>query len=54
MGVPKSLVPIAEDNGDYYCMNEAGEFLYWSHDGTTDEKWPSLENWIQEVWINEN
>jgi hypothetical protein len=25
MGVPKTLVPIAEDNGDFYCMNELGE-----------------------------
>jgi hypothetical protein len=54
MGVSKTVVPIAEDNGDYYCMNEAGEVLYWSHDRPTDERWPSLENWIQEVWINEN
>jgi hypothetical protein len=54
MGVPKTLVPIAEDNGDYYCMNESGEILYWSHNGVTDEKWPSLESWIQEVWVNGN
>jgi len=48
------LVPIAEDNGDYYCMNEAGEVLFWSHNGSNDEKWPNLENWIREVWRNEN
>ena len=54
MGVPKTLVPIAEDNGDYYCMNEAGEVLFWSHNGATGEKWRNLESWIQEVWINEN
>jgi len=54
MGVPNTLVPIAEDNGDYYCMNEAGEVLFWSHNGSTDEKWPNLETWILEIWINEN
>ena len=54
MGVPKTLVPIAEDNGDYYCMNEAGEVLFWSHNGITDEKWPSLETWIHDVWIDMN
>ena len=54
MGVPESLVPIAEDNGDYYCMSDDGEIRFWSHNGSTDEKWPNLETWIQEVWINEN
>ena len=50
-GVPRNLVPIAEDNGDYYCVNEAGQVLFWSHDGATDESWPCLAAWIQEVWI---
>jgi hypothetical protein len=54
MGVPKTLVPIAEDNGDFYCMNESGEVIFWSHNGATDEMWPNLETWIQEVWIDEN
>ena len=50
-GVPKDLIPIAEDNGDYYCMDQAGQVLFWSHNGATSEKWSSLANWIQEVWI---
>lgn len=54
MGVPRELIPIAEDNGDYYCMDKAGHVLFWSHNGTTDEKWPNMASWIQEVWINGN
>jgi hypothetical protein len=54
IGVPRDLIPIAEDNGDYYCMNSTGEVLYRSHNGATDEKWANLETWIQEVWIDEN
>ena len=51
LGVPRDLVPIAEDNGDYYCMNNKGQVLFWSHNGPTSEKWPSLAVWIKEVWI---
>lgn len=53
IGVPRNLLPICEDNGDYYCMNKAGEVVYWSHDGETDERWPDLATWIKEVWIEE-
>lgn len=52
MGVPRGLVPICEDNGDYFCMNGAGEVVFWSHDGTTDERWSDLATWIQRVWID--
>ena len=54
MELPRALLPICEDNGDYYCMNERGEVVYWSHAGATDERWPSLAAWIQQVWIEEN
>ncbi len=51
MGMPRNLLPICEDNGDYYCLNEKGEVQFWSHNGTADEKWPDLATWIKEVWI---
>jgi hypothetical protein len=50
-GVPRDLLPICEDNADFYCMNEAGEIVYWSHNGTSDETWPTLARWIQDVWL---
>ena len=53
MGVPRSLLPVCEDNADYFCMNGRGEIVYWSHNGLTDEKWPDLATWIKEVWIDE-
>ena len=53
MELPRDLLPICEDNGDYYCLNNNGEVCFWSHNGTTDEKWPDLAAWIKEVWINE-
>jgi hypothetical protein len=53
MGVPRDLIPICEDNGDYYCMRQTGDVVFWSHNGTSDEKWPDLATWIKKVWIEE-
>ena len=53
MELPRDLLPICEDNGNYYCLNKSGEVCFWSHDGDTDEKWPNLATWIKEVWIDE-
>jgi SMI1-KNR4 cell-wall len=52
MGVPRDWLPFCEDNGDYYCL--AGNTIrYWSHNGETDEQWPDLGTWIDQVWIGE-
>ena len=53
LDVPKKLLPICEDNGDYYCMNRKGEIVFFSQDGASDEKWKDLATWIEEVWIGE-
>ena len=53
MELPRELLPFCEDNGDYYCLNESSEVVYWSHNGATDEKWKNLATWIKEVWIDE-
>ena len=50
-GLPKTLLPICQDNGDYYCFNDEDEIVFWSHNGTTNEKWADLATWIEEVWI---
>jgi hypothetical protein len=49
--LPGDLMLICEDNGDFYCMNRAGQVVFWSHDGASDEKWSSLADWIGTVWI---
>jgi hypothetical protein len=51
-GVSRDLLPICEDNANYYCLNSNGEVIYWSHDGTSNEKWINLATWIKEVWID--
>jgi hypothetical protein len=54
LGLPADLVPICEDNGDYYCLTASGEVVFWSHDGQQQEdRWQDLAEWIQHVWIEE-
>lgn len=52
MELPLTLLPVCEDNGDYYCLNKKGEIEFWSQDGTTKDKWQDLATWIKEVWID--
>jgi hypothetical protein len=49
--VPKDLLPICADNGDYFCMDSSGRIVFWAHDGASKESWPDLAAWITEVWI---
>jgi hypothetical protein len=54
LDLPRNLLPICEDNGDYFCMNQSGKVVFWSHNGASDESWPDLATWIEEVWIGED
>jgi len=54
IGVPRDVLPIVEDNGDYYCLDRDGHILFWTYNGFTNEIWENLANWIQEVWIGGN
>ena len=52
-GVPRDLLPVCEENADFYCMNPAGEMVFWSHNGWSSETWPSLADWIDQVWLED-
>ena len=52
-GVPSHLLPICEDNADFYCLTPLGNVEFWSHNGSTNESWPDLATWIEQVWIGE-
>ena len=54
LGVPGNLMPICENNADFYCQDSTGAIQFWSHNGASDEEWPSLAAWIEEVWLGEN
>jgi SMI1-KNR4 cell-wall len=51
MQVPGNLLPFVEDNGDYFCLTPTGEVVYWSHNGETNERWPNIAAWRQQVCI---
>ncbi len=53
-GVSTELVPICEDNGDYYCMTPNAQIIFWSHDGKSEDRWRDLAEWIERVWIGES
>ena len=51
MGVGPQLIPICEDNADFYCVTPEGEVVFWSHNGWAEEKWDSIAAWIEQVWL---
>jgi hypothetical protein len=53
-GVPNEVIPICEDNGDFYCIEPSGAVVFWSHSDAAEETWPSLATWISDVWIGGN
>ena len=52
-GIPTDLVPICEDNADFFCIDGSGRIIFWDHNGSTEVSWSSLAEWISEVWIGE-
>ena len=58
-GLPKHLLPVLEDNGDYFCFDltsPAPEFKvnYWTHNGITNENWGNFLDWVENCWIGEH
>ena len=55
LGVPRELVPICEDQGNYYCVEQDGTVLLWDgeEEDLTDDSWDSVWHWVREVWLEE-
>jgi hypothetical protein len=51
LGLPRYLLPLCETNGNYYCVDPDGEVLYWRDGDLTDESWPSIWQWVRDVWL---
>lgn len=53
LGLSRELIPLCEDRGKYYCINEAGEVLLWDNGAiTADEPWADVWQWAEHVWLN--
>jgi hypothetical protein len=53
IGLSRDLLPFIEDNADYYCLTRDGGVVFWSHNGVTNEKWETFDDWHQQVCIEE-
>lgn len=51
LGVPRHLVPLCENHGNYYCVEPDGEVVYWRDGDLTEERWQSVWHWVREVWL---
>lgn len=51
VGVPRYLLPLCEDNGNYYCVDPDGEVFYWRDGELADETWISVWEWVLHVWL---
>ncbi|MEX6500679.1 SMI1/KNR4 family protein [Pseudomonas zhanjiangensis] len=54
LGMPRELVPLCEDHGNYYCVEEDGTVLLWEADTgeiNEDESWESVWHWARDVWL---
>lgn len=54
LGLPEDLLPICENNSDYYCLTKAGEVVYWSHNGTTEESWLNVKDQQNQMMAEAN
>jgi hypothetical protein len=57
-GLPNHLIPFINDNDDYYCFDLKSNdsdynVVYWSHNGTTNEKWKNFLDWMEKCLIGE-
>ncbi len=53
LGVPVSLLPFCEDNGDYFVMDSAGRVGLWDHQQRkASPAYDSLATWIVKEWIS--
>lgn len=51
-GVPRHLIPVCHTVDDeYYCIAESGEISLWQHATESEDTWPSIWHWAQEVWL---
>ncbi len=54
LGVPREFVPLCEDRGNYYVVEDDGTVLLWEADTTEineDETWESVWHWVRDVWL---
>ncbi|AXQ30473.1 SMI1/KNR4 family protein [Solimonas sp. K1W22B-7] len=52
-GLPARLLPFCSADGDWYCFTASGAIEFWSAHVEAHDHWPSLADWIHQVWLRE-
>jgi len=50
-GLPSNMIPFCIDNLVFYCFSPSGEIVSWYPNGWQGDKWSSLLDWIEDVWL---
>jgi hypothetical protein len=53
-GVPRDLIVLCEDEGDFYLVGPDGAVVFWSCSGTgglTEDRWESVWDWARDEWL---
>ncbi|WPC05199.1 SMI1/KNR4 family protein [Pseudomonas sp. MBLB4123] len=53
LGLPRELVPLCEDQGDYYAVAADGTVVLWEGDSgeLSEESWETVWHWVRDVWL---
>ncbi|MFD3534685.1 SMI1/KNR4 family protein [Streptomyces sp. NPDC058664] len=53
-GVPRDLIVLCEDEGDFYLVGPDNVVVFWSCSGTgglTEDRWESVWHWARDEWL---
>ncbi|MFI9150569.1 SMI1/KNR4 family protein [Streptomyces sp. NPDC053367] len=53
-GVPRDLIVLCEDEGDFYLVRPDGTVVFWScirTGGFTEDRWESVWDWARKEWL---
>ncbi|MFW1676270.1 SMI1/KNR4 family protein [Pontibacter sp. JAM-7] len=50
-GLPRYLIPVCESPLGFYAISQEGNILYWAEGELTEDDWPSIWDWAEEVWL---
>lgn len=51
-GLERDLIPLCQIGMGYYVVDQEGEVLLWQNGEMTDERWESVWQWVEDVWLN--
>ncbi|MFH8561433.1 SMI1/KNR4 family protein [Streptomyces sp. NPDC017988] len=52
-GLPRDVIPLCQDGGDYYAVKEDGTVVRWDaeQEAFGEKSWESVWHWARDVWL---